>query len=575
MKTPCGSILSKSVIAILILNEGLAPGQINVRDFGATGDGTTDDTEAIQKACDAVHGRSQPYPGAGFGAYYTGISPVIFPTGQYRITDTIELRNNGNFRGEGAVIHQTTPGKDIFKYTNAWRMSFEGFTFLEGRNHLVLHNPNIDTGLIRIDDCKFYGASGVAIDFQTQSTMLNIEDCVFLHCMQALTIIGGGDQTVMRDCWITSHKDMKDMAVIVNKGGRLTIDNLLGVPLVNGRDQRWIDNYGQWLSCVQCRFGGEGGGFTPVVNYAKPKPYPLGTMVFIEDSLICSAGNPKRKCAVYCEEIPNWLVVRDNNLYVTEVQVRPDIDPNTYFAGIKKQMLRFDISNNCNADRGDLPAWLRDPPTASGPPIPTLSADATSTALQEAADTISALPLPVEPPFETNGHRQQTDPSAFVSILPADHPWALDEKMDGTMLFNSDFLAVATHDEGSIIMRRRPGKNSWPHAVSRSITIDLDKTPILTWKVQDLGRGTADATAVKVIDREEQRMAVLGEFMAGFYQYRAFDLRKALDLSGTRILDIKFYYLGDAWKHPKPTEMGDYIYLQFLRTEAPNPPSSE
>jgi len=38
---------------------------------------------------------------------------------------------------------------------------------------------------------------------------------------------------------------MKNMAVIVNKAGRLTIENLCGVPHVNGHDQRWIDHHGQ------------------------------------------------------------------------------------------------------------------------------------------------------------------------------------------------------------------------------------------------------------------------------------------------------------------------------------------
>ena len=292
------------------------------------------------------------------------MSPVVFPTGHYKISEPISV-NNTTIRGEGAIIEQTDPEQDIFTFSSAWRMKISGFTFAGGRHHLRLSNPNLDTGMIQIENCRFYGASAVAIDFRTQSTALAIDDCVFLECLQVLIIINGGDQSIMRDCWITTRKDMKNMAVIVNKAGRLTIENLCGVPLVNGHDQRWIDHHGQWLSLVRCRFGGEGGGFTPVVNYARPLSYPVGSMVFIEDSLICAVGNHKRKCAVYCEEIPNWLVVRNCTLYVPEVSVRPDIEPDTYFAGVKKQMLRFDVNNNCNVAGGQSPKWLQDPQTAS------------------------------------------------------------------------------------------------------------------------------------------------------------------------------------------------------------------
>lgn len=67
----------------------------SVKDFGAVGDGNTDDTNAIQAAMDAVNAR--PYGGT-----------IYFPPGQYKITSTIELRQNVNVVGAGgseAVIY--------------------------------------------------------------------------------------------------------------------------------------------------------------------------------------------------------------------------------------------------------------------------------------------------------------------------------------------------------------------------------------------------------------------------------------------------------------------------------------
>jgi len=166
---------------------------INVKDFGAVGDGKTDDTKAIRKAFEAVWGTSRKYPGT---AYFLEMSPVVFPTGHYKISEPISV-NNTTIRGEGAIIEQTDPEQDIFIFSSAWCMKISGFTFAGGRHHLRLSNPNLDTGMIQIENCRFYGASAVAIDFRTQSTTLAIDDCVFLECLQVLTIVDGA---ISRSC---------------------------------------------------------------------------------------------------------------------------------------------------------------------------------------------------------------------------------------------------------------------------------------------------------------------------------------------------------------------------------------
>jgi len=56
----------------------------NVKDFGATGDGITDDTAAIQAALDS------------------GSTSVFFPKGTYRTTASIEIDGNMTISGEGA-----------------------------------------------------------------------------------------------------------------------------------------------------------------------------------------------------------------------------------------------------------------------------------------------------------------------------------------------------------------------------------------------------------------------------------------------------------------------------------------
>jgi hypothetical protein len=59
----------------------------NARDFGAKGDGVTDDTAAIQRALDSIQG---------------GSGVVHLPAGSYRITGTLMVRDGCTLLGEGA-----------------------------------------------------------------------------------------------------------------------------------------------------------------------------------------------------------------------------------------------------------------------------------------------------------------------------------------------------------------------------------------------------------------------------------------------------------------------------------------
>ena len=57
----------------------------SVKDFGATGDGSTNDTTAIQAAINAAR----------------GLGKVVFPRGTYRVNRTIEVPSNSHLVGEG------------------------------------------------------------------------------------------------------------------------------------------------------------------------------------------------------------------------------------------------------------------------------------------------------------------------------------------------------------------------------------------------------------------------------------------------------------------------------------------
>jgi hypothetical protein len=111
---------------------------INVKDYGAVGDGSNDDTAAIQAALDAAFGPvTSPH---GANNYYAN-KPVVFPAGVYRTTSPLKVRwvLGGHLigAGSGATIIRYTgviPGgstrTNVFQ-TDGWKQSrVDGIAFV-------------------------------------------------------------------------------------------------------------------------------------------------------------------------------------------------------------------------------------------------------------------------------------------------------------------------------------------------------------------------------------------------------------------------------------------------------------
>ncbi|MBI3451801.1 MAG: hypothetical protein HY057_03010 [Rhodospirillales bacterium] len=113
-------------------------GQINIRDFGARGDGRNDDTAAIQAAIDAV---------AEQGGGEVLIPPMRAP---YRVT-SLQLRSGVQLVGAGPwadsgfaaprSVLQGTPGQDVIVLApvgeSVFNYGLRDFAIVGGRNHLV------------------------------------------------------------------------------------------------------------------------------------------------------------------------------------------------------------------------------------------------------------------------------------------------------------------------------------------------------------------------------------------------------------------------------------------------------
>ncbi|MCC6579676.1 MAG: hypothetical protein IT440_04485 [Phycisphaeraceae bacterium] len=545
-------------------------GSVNAKEFFVAGNGANDDTVGLQAAMD--------YAAAAR-------LPLVIPPGVYRITKTINVTAN-EVRGEGKPrIFADGKDFDLFNAPWAWRMTISGLSFQGGRDQLSLGNPNVDQGMLTIRNCEFAACGGAAIRFRqnSNSTRALVEDCAFNQCMQAL--VTWCDGTTLRDCWITTASEMSNLAAIENRSGSLTCENILGVPLATGRDQRWIDNHGS-VVCRDFRFGGEGGGFTPVVNFAKRAAFLGGPKVVLDSCWVSALGNNQRACAVYCEEIPNQITIANCSLAgVAAVIVARKLDLNTYFAGVRPGMLRFDIANNVGEFAGQLPeamlqaAAKRTGDTSFGDTQ--LTPDETAKSLAQAVEAAGKLPPSSPGTMEYNltkgqkGHAQQNDPAKFIDLVPPQYPWDLADHMDGTAEENSARLAVAQAGGRMVVLKRigaDSGHGCWPHVLVKDIKLDLTKTPWLSWRLLDTGLD-ACGYAVKVTDLANGQTVTLTEMhWRPFFDYRAYDLRQVFDLKdGIRSLQVKFYFLGLNFTNSTTclkAGKGDYLVVDFLRAEA-------
>jgi len=135
---------------------------LSVKDFGATGDGSTDDTTAIQNALNAGSGRS-----------------VYFPAGTYRVSATLVMKTKTTLLGDGI-------NKSILKLTSGASASSP-----------LLRN-DVQTGTVDVyydTDLEFYGLTFDGNNNSTRTVELlsisKVQNVTFTGCaVQNNTFIG-------------------------------------------------------------------------------------------------------------------------------------------------------------------------------------------------------------------------------------------------------------------------------------------------------------------------------------------------------------------------------------------------
>lgn len=111
---------------------------LNVKDYGAKGDSTTDDTAAIQAALDAASTR--------------GISAVLFPTGTYKVSAT--TADNNFFAA--LTVHS---GQRLLFDAATFQLTANGYDFYAVLNIHNVNNVTVEGGLTIIGDRESHTAT--------------------------------------------------------------------------------------------------------------------------------------------------------------------------------------------------------------------------------------------------------------------------------------------------------------------------------------------------------------------------------------------------------------------------------
>ena len=140
-------------------------GLFNVMDFGAVGDGKTDDTEAVQRAIDNASHATIVVSVPGIHDAIFAHTTVFFPHGHYLLSNTLQLGHwPPNIMGfDRPILRMADNVTDMIFGSNVVRWKASGLTFVGGLNQLHVGNNNTDKGQILIDDCTFIASGGASV----------------------------------------------------------------------------------------------------------------------------------------------------------------------------------------------------------------------------------------------------------------------------------------------------------------------------------------------------------------------------------------------------------------------------
>ena len=142
---------------------------VSVKDFGAVGDGSTDDTTAVSNA---------------FAAASAGAT-LLFPAGTYKIGSVNFTGKAINLSGYGATITCTSATGAVYKTDHGNKLQVRGISFTGTSTFRAINHQTTQSGTVydelEIVDCTFDMATGIYGIYSVGSREVRILNCTFLN----------------------------------------------------------------------------------------------------------------------------------------------------------------------------------------------------------------------------------------------------------------------------------------------------------------------------------------------------------------------------------------------------------
>ena len=342
------------ICALLCICEA---GAFDVRDFGAKGDGKTDDTAAVQKALDHIasrikYDRFRREDGWYRGSTETHVDELYFPEGTYVISKMLFANGSVSLRGVKGktTIRMTDPKQDIFYGYIYRRMIFDGIVFEGGATQIDLWSNNWNASTVHVTECVFKNASAPAFrsvgmkkkpavrgekpkriptyevtfengvphfkrgDFSDavpdySSNIISVRNTAFLNCAKAFEV--NNDGAIFDNCTITADPDSPGPVCLIGLGlapNMITLHNCRLTAPATKHSQVWIKHTGFYLTLRGCSF--ESANPMSVLDQKTQKVPPSAGNIVIADCTF-KQGSPALPLVIL-RRVTSYFVFRDN-----------------------------------------------------------------------------------------------------------------------------------------------------------------------------------------------------------------------------------------------------------------------
>ena len=264
----------------------LQPGSyVTPEQFGAQGDGVTNDSQAFIKMFDEIDRLTFSIESKEKRGVFNITAPlcILRAGATYNIVNTIHVPCSYlKIIGNGAKIISNTQYRvfmfDVFDNgrSSGWQTEFDNISFVNCKEPIWFGYKNLEAGKIIINQCRFHECTGYAITTNRRSCTVVIKDSTFTGCDRYWSS-NCNDLSVFENNWASYYvlTDSEKTPIKLTRTEAPTdefscrIVNNIFVPTTNSmlQGRAWIYCDVPDMTIQGNRFGGEAGSM-PVINVA-------------------------------------------------------------------------------------------------------------------------------------------------------------------------------------------------------------------------------------------------------------------------------------------------------------------